>query len=108
MVEQGEDQLMHFKWQDRTTSTVEDDLIIFPDDVEFKKVSQCTTGRVFILKFKSTSRKLFFWMQEPKDDKDEELCKKATSKLLSRHCKIRRKVLLAMKKRRKMKMMAWL
>merc|ERR1711971_1090668 len=76
MVEQGDDQLMHFKWKDRTTSTVEDDLIIFPDDVEFKKVSQCTTGRVFILKFKSTSRKLFFWMQEPKDDKDEELCKK--------------------------------
>ena len=34
---------MHFKWKDRTTGTVEDDLIIFPDDVEFKKVSQCTT-----------------------------------------------------------------
>merc|ERR1719237_431798 len=76
MVEQGDDQLMHFKWKDRTTSTAEDDLIIFPDDVEFKKVSQCTTGRVFILKFKSTSRKLFFWMQEPKSDKDEEFCKK--------------------------------
>ena len=39
----GEDQLMHFKWKDRTSGTVEDDLIIFPDDVEFKKVSQCTT-----------------------------------------------------------------
>merc|ERR1711997_464895 len=76
MVEQGDDQLMHFKWKDRTTGTVEDDLIIFPDDVEFKKVAQCTTGRVFILKFKSSSRKLFFWMQEPKDDKDEEICKK--------------------------------
>jgi len=76
MVEQGDDQLMHFKWKDRTTGTVEDDLIIFPDDVEFKKVAQCTTGRVFILKFKSTTRKLFFWMQEPKDEKDEEVCKK--------------------------------
>merc|ERR1719219_2792545 len=76
MVEQGDDQLMHFKWKDRTTSTIEDDLIIFPDDVEFKKVPQCTTGRVFILKVKSTTRKLFFWMQEPKDDKDEEFCKK--------------------------------
>merc|ERR1719361_416164 len=62
MVEQGDDQLMHFKWKDRTTSTVEDDLIIFPDDVEFKKVSQCTTGRLFILKFKNSTRKLFFWM----------------------------------------------
>merc|ERR1719330_47682 len=81
MVEQGDDQLMHFKWKDRTTSTVEDDLIIFPDDVEFKKVSQCTTGRVFILKFKNSTRKLFFWMQEPKDDKDEEFCKKVNDYL---------------------------
>merc|ERR1719238_1092742 len=76
MVEQGDDQLMHFKWKDRTSGNIEDDLIIFPDDVESKKVAQCTTGRVFILKFKSTTRKLFFWMQEPKDDKDEEFCKK--------------------------------
>jgi len=81
MVEQGEDQLMHFKWKDRTSGTVEDDLIIFPDDVEFKKVSQCTTGRVFILKFKNSTRKLFFWMQEPKDEKDDEFCKKVNDYL---------------------------
>jgi len=41
MVEQGDDQLMHFKWKDRSSGNIEDDLIIFPDDVEFKKVSQC-------------------------------------------------------------------
>ncbi len=81
MIEQGDDQLMHFKWKDRSTGQIEDDLIIFPDDVEFKKVPQCTTGRVFILKFKSTTRKLFFWMQEPKDDKDEEFCKKVNDYL---------------------------
>jgi len=81
MVEQGDDQLMHFKWKDRTNGNIEDDLIIFPDDVEFKKVPQCTTGRVFILKFKNSSRKLFFWMQEPKDDKDEEFCKKVNEYL---------------------------
>ena len=39
------------------------DLIIFPDDIEFKHVTQCTTGRVFVLKFKTSSRKFFFWMQ---------------------------------------------
>merc|ERR1711981_161928 len=81
MVEQGDDQLIHFKWKDRTTSTIEDDLIIFPDDVEFKKVPQCTTGRVFILKFKNSTRKLFFWMQEPKDEKDDEFCKKVNDYL---------------------------
>ena len=39
------------------------DLIIFPDDIEFKHVKACTTGRVFVLKFKSSTRKFFFWMQ---------------------------------------------
>jgi len=80
-VEQGEDTLMHFKWKDRGTGVVEDDLIIFPDDIEFVRVDQCKTGRVYLLKFKSSSRRMFFWMQEPKDDKDEELCKKVNDSL---------------------------
>jgi len=78
---QSDDSLMHFCWKDRTSGTVEDDLIIFPDDIEFKKLSQCTTGRAFILKFKSSTRKFFFWMQEPKDDGDEEYCKKVNELL---------------------------
>ncbi|KAL3889211.1 hypothetical protein ACJMK2_001558 [Sinanodonta woodiana] len=73
---QSEDSLMHFCWKDRTNGNVEDDLIIFPEDVEFKHVTQCTTGRVFVLKFKSSTRKFFLWMQEPKTDKDDDHCKK--------------------------------
>ncbi|XP_068237929.1 proteasomal ubiquitin receptor ADRM1 [Palaemon carinicauda] len=73
---QADDSLMHFCWKDRSTGTVEEDLIIFPDDCEYKKVTQCTTGRVYVLKFKSSSRKLFFWMQEPKTDKDDEQSRK--------------------------------
>eukprot|EP00111_Clytia_hemisphaerica_P008889 TCONS_00025966-protein len=80
-IHQSEDSLMHFCWKDRTTGNVEDDLIIFPDDIEFKRVTQCTTGRVYILKFKSSSRKFFFWLQEPKTDKDEEHCKKVNEML---------------------------
>lgn len=81
-IEQGEeDHLMHFRWKDRGTGKVEDDLIIFPDDIEFKRVTQCTTGRVYVLKFTITSRKMFFWMQEPKTDKDEEHCKKVNDLL---------------------------
>lgn len=39
------------------------DLIVFPEDCEYKRVSQCTTGRVYVLIFKLSSRRLFFWMQ---------------------------------------------
>ncbi|XP_032073412.1 proteasomal ubiquitin receptor ADRM1-like isoform X2 [Thamnophis elegans] len=75
-IQQTDDSLIHFCWKDRTSGNVEDDLIIFPDDCEFKRVSQCTTGRVYVLKFKAGSKRLFFWMQEPKTEKDEEHCRK--------------------------------
>lgn len=39
------------------------DLIIFPDDCEFKHVTQCKTGRIYLLKFKLSSKKFFFWLQ---------------------------------------------
>ncbi|KAK6308255.1 hypothetical protein J4Q44_G00215260 [Coregonus suidteri] len=69
-VQQTDDSLIHFCWLDRTSGNLDDDLIIFPDDCEFKRVNQCTTGRVFVLKLKAGSKRLFFWMQEPKT-KDE-------------------------------------
>ncbi|KAM4563211.1 proteasomal ubiquitin receptor ADRM1-like isoform 2-T2 [Odontesthes bonariensis] len=75
-IQQSDDSLIHFCWKDRTTGNVDDDLIIFPDDCEFKKVNQCTTGRVYVLKFKAGSKRLFFWIQEPKSDKDDEYCRK--------------------------------
>jgi hypothetical protein len=77
----ADDGLTHFCWKDRTSGNVEDDLIIFPDDCEFKKVDQCKDGRVFLLKFKSSNRKLFFWLQEPTNDKDEEYCRKVNELL---------------------------
>ncbi|XP_063315667.1 proteasomal ubiquitin receptor ADRM1 isoform X1 [Pelobates fuscus] len=80
-IQQTDDSLIHFCWKDRTSGNVDDDLIIFPDDCEFKRVTQCTTGRVFVLKFKAGSKRLFFWMQEPKTDKDEENCRKVNEYL---------------------------
>ncbi|XP_046966390.1 proteasomal ubiquitin receptor ADRM1 isoform X2 [Vanessa cardui] len=80
-VYQGEDSLMHFCWKDRTTGEVEDDLLIFPDDCEFVRVNECTTGRVYVLKFKSFSKKYFFWLQEPKTDKDDDYCRRINEAL---------------------------
>ncbi|XP_049296098.1 proteasomal ubiquitin receptor ADRM1 homolog [Anopheles funestus] len=75
-VYQAEDGLIHFCWKDRTSGTLEDDLILFPDDCEFKKLDYVKNGRVYVLKFKSSNRRLFFWMQEPKTDRDDEWCRR--------------------------------
>uniref|UniRef100_A0ABI7WGQ5 Adhesion regulating molecule 1 n=1 Tax=Felis catus TaxID=9685 RepID=A0ABI7WGQ5_FELCA len=80
-IQQTDDSLIHFCWKDRTSGNVEDDLIIFPDDCEFKRVPQCPSGRVYVLKFKAGSKRLFFWMQEPKTDQDEEHCRKVNEYL---------------------------
>lgn len=70
-----EEQLMHFQWQDREKNETAVDLIVI-NDAYLEKIEQCKTGRVYLLRFTSSNKKLFFWMQEPKDDKDEELVKK--------------------------------
>ncbi|KAL9656671.1 hypothetical protein ABK040_002941 [Willaertia magna] len=69
-----EDQLLHLQWRDRKDSVLED-YILFPGDATFEKVEKVKDGRVYILKY-TTGRELFFWMQEPKTDKDEEYQKK--------------------------------
>ncbi|KAJ8659152.1 hypothetical protein O0I10_005191 [Lichtheimia ornata] len=72
-MDQSDDQLMHFYWKERKATEPEEDLIIFPDEAEMIRVEQCTTGRVYLLKFKSSNQKLFFWMQNKSDEKDEEV-----------------------------------
>jgi hypothetical protein len=49
------------------------DLIIFPDEAEFTQVAQCETGRVYLLKFKSSNEHHFFWMQSKDASKDQEI-----------------------------------
>ncbi|CAM8887061.1 hypothetical protein QQ045_025322 [Rhodiola kirilowii] len=69
----GEERLVHFQWLDRNQNAVEDDQIIFPNEAVFEKVRQAS-GRVYILKFNTDDRKFFFWMQEPNEEGDEQLC----------------------------------
>ena len=82
-VHRGDDSLIHFCWKDRTSGVMDpnDDLLLFPDEAEFVAVPQCTTGRVFVLKFKANDNRRFFWMQEPdkNKDKDKELMEKVRS-----------------------------
>lgn len=58
-----EDDLLHFQWKERSNTDAEDDLIIFPDDAKFVRVTEATDGRVYMLRFESSKAKHFFWMQ---------------------------------------------
>jgi hypothetical protein len=71
-----EENILHFKWKERTANRAEDDLLLFPGDATFKKVEKVKDGRVYMLEFTNGDRQMFFWMQEPKIDKDEEYCTK--------------------------------
>ncbi|CAL8108420.1 unnamed protein product [Calicophoron daubneyi] len=72
-VYQAGDGKLHFSWIDRKTCLVEDNFVILPKQAEFKKVTQCTTGRVYLLKFKGPKR-FFIWMQEPNGKNDDDIC----------------------------------
>ncbi|PHT29332.1 26S proteasome regulatory subunit RPN13 [Capsicum baccatum] len=69
----GEEGLLHFQWLDRNLNIVEDDQIVLPEEAVFEKVTQ-SSGRVYILKFSTNNRRLFFWMQEPASDNDAQIC----------------------------------
>jgi len=68
-----EDDLIHFIWKERNSSTEETDLIIFPEEATLRKVKEAN-GRVYVLEFKNGDKKLFFWMQEPNASKDDQYC----------------------------------
>ncbi|KAJ7288419.1 adhesion regulating molecule [Mycena rebaudengoi] len=67
----GEDGLFHFTWKNRTTGVVDEDLILFPSDASFVKVSE-PSGRMYVLKFSSSNQRHFFWLQDASTARDDE------------------------------------
>lgn len=76
-----EDELLHFCWRPRSASTSDPelDLIMFPSDGHFypllkeqgaEDLHSPTNGRIFVLKFTSSSQKYFFWMQSKSQSRE--------------------------------------
>lgn len=62
----SEDDLVHFCWRPRAASldSPELDLIMFPTDGNFNPYRKTrVSGRVFVLKFSSSSQRHLFWLQ---------------------------------------------
>ncbi|GJF00269.1 adhesion regulating molecule [Phanerochaete sordida] len=72
LLQNGDDGLLHFIWKNRGSNNVEEDLILFPGDASFVKVSQSAWGRTYVLKFSSSDQRHFFWMQDADSSRDLE------------------------------------
>lgn len=48
-------------------------LLLIPGDASWVHVKKCTSGRVFALKFESSDKREFFWMQTKNGSKDKNL-----------------------------------
>ncbi|GAB5359935.1 hypothetical protein AAMO2058_000584800 [Amorphochlora amoebiformis] len=71
------------QWRTRPGNKLETNLVIQPGDCTVEKIPECKDGRVLLVRMASTSRKLFFWMQEPKPEGDEDIVKKLKTAFLS-------------------------
>jgi len=72
-VKKNQDGLLQFAWKDKATGTVAEELTLIPEDAVFRKVEE-SNGRVYLLEFKTSTRKFFYWMQDKSSEKDEENC----------------------------------
>jgi hypothetical protein len=69
--------LLHFIWTDRKTKENGEDMILFPNEANFERVDTPRPGdRVYVLRDKNRDRRVFFWMQDMDDSKDEEMVAK--------------------------------
>lgn len=80
----SEDDLPHFCWRPRAAPSTEPeiDLLMIPGDGTFQPLLKQqgtedlhspTTGRIFVLKFSSSSQKYYFWMQSKTQHRDGSL-----------------------------------
>ena len=81
------DYSVHFCWFDRRTGLIEENFVLVPREAEFKPVPQCKTGRVYVLKLKTTPPQLFFlWMQEPNASNDAQICESVSNAFPVNRC----------------------
>lgn len=65
-------ELHHFCWKRRGDVDPEDDLILFPGDARLLKHDTGASGRIFVLKFSSSSQRHFYWLQSQSEGPNHE------------------------------------
>ncbi|BFG00953.1 proteasomal ubiquitin receptor ADRM1 homolog [Drosophila madeirensis] len=67
---------VHICWKDRQSGKVEMDIVAVPGVPRFRRVIECNTGRVFVLRFEGVRQRHFFWMQEAYPERDNDFCQR--------------------------------
>ena len=62
LVKDMQTQMNSFQFFYEDAKEPHENLIVFPGDAKFEKVKQ-TTDRVYLLEFRATQQRHFFWMQ---------------------------------------------
>ncbi|KQS29735.1 proteasomal ubiquitin receptor ADRM1 homolog [Drosophila erecta] len=77
------DNQVHIHWMDRRSGAIELDIVATPGVIEFRRIDQCKTGRVYVLKYTRSPQRYFFWMQEPQADGDALFCQRVNDLIAS-------------------------
>jgi len=73
----GTDGAIHLYFKLRPSGEVVEDILVFPNNQTFSKVDTGRSGdRVYLLQFKRSTRRFFFWMQGSNSADDETNCRK--------------------------------
>jgi len=71
----GNDRMLHFKWTDRSSGTVEEDRLVFPSSATFKRIKTPNEAdRVYV--FTQDNQHILFWLQDKSSEKDTEVVDK--------------------------------
>ncbi|KAJ1723908.1 hypothetical protein LPJ53_001761 [Coemansia erecta] len=79
-IKRSSDGIPRFGWRNRETNRDSDELILLPGDFSLEKVAQ-SADRVYMLKFKSSAQRNFYWMQEADASNDDKLIRAANALL---------------------------
>lgn len=78
VIKDPEEAYLYFSWEPRDGFQPPEDFprfesyVLIPGDAQWIHIKQCTTGRIFSLKFQSSEKREFFWMQSRTDAQDKQ------------------------------------
>jgi len=79
-----DDGMYRLEWYTRPANVCELNISLFPESAQWKKIENApANSRCYVLKLHHSNTKHFFWLQEEKSDRDEEISNTINAKISS-------------------------